>query len=867
VKLKQKLILLVVLLFANTIVVNAVEDIPREELVVKANKELLKNGKMDEEYFGKEYSLDDKHELSKNKYLVGMRNLIVYGKPHGDFKNDRYRELGFSMNNTEVSNYLYPNVPSSVPLYKKSWIKLPWEKVCVLKGVWGSKYVKNSTYDFNDDKDYNRSIKLGLREVYSEEDFPDTFLDREDLYKFVHVYQPPTSWSWGFGVMFHNNGKNYMTVPMSPDGLKGDISVEFEEPPSSVEEGDKVEVIARIKSTCKTDLIDENAPAFKWEITDATTNEPIPSVKYFGHIEKSIGNIEIPSNGETALLAEFNMPDKDVKIKFEINKDGTNPSEIVRHNNEAEIVITPALSINTSGDFNLDYNVLSKNVKLSLAEGKDIKARLSAPKGELYGDAWGELDIDNDTPKIFRWLEPDSIDVDEPAGTIIKHPIINTTLYRKDTTFDSKTRNYDNPIEGKWLDGPTSKSATGEISFEGTASANYKYKNTTINDAGIITTEKKTRTTHAAFNSGKDTRTISTKIYNGKPTISKKTFENKIDYNKANYLQKDLFWTSEQHMFDVVRWMCHENESGSLYGWTAVPGRYQRTFTQQNSGTIKWSFLSTMKNDYKRGREAARNMDYRRSEYDKAVFASDIKFKDVDYPIKSGYYFNPTGTYTFTVETVTYNTSKSETKDHKDLVDAVINSFRYESDLMYINNNKEPVTLQNEPIYKRGDKYVRSPAALTAKDPTGVEGVKMLYVEKSDYTKDEEEIKHSENSGEFTHDYLKEILEGYEESGTIESKNKYKYREYIKNGQNIFRITEKTTVTIRINPENKKVYTFINMPDGKYKIAAWIGDIKLSDMDNSYKNLDVLKGIYNFDIIEVDVNGTLYDDQDAIIGN
>jgi len=143
----------------------------------------------------------------------------------------------------------------------------------------------------------------------------------------------------------------------------------------------------------------------------------------------------------------------------------------------------------------------------------------------------------------------------------------------------------------------------------------------------------------------------------------------------------------------------------------------------------------------------------------------------------------------------------------------------------------------------------------------------MLYVEKSDYTKDEEEIEHSENSGEFTHDYLKEILEGYEESGTIESKNKYKYREYVKDNQNIFRITEKTTVTIRINPENKKVYTFINMPDGKYKIAAWIGDIKLSDMDNSYKNLDVLKGIYNFDIIEVDVNGTLYDDQNAIIGN
>jgi len=156
---------------------------------------------------------------------------------------------------------------------------------------------------------------------------------------------------------------------------------------------------------------------------------------------------------------------------------------------------------------------------------------------------------------------------------------------------------------------------------------------------------------------------------------------------------------------------------------------------------------------------------------------------------------------------------------------------------------------------------------LTAKDPTGVDGVKMLMVEKSGYTKDWEEIKHSEKSGEFTHEYLKEILEGYEESGTVGSKDKYKYREYIKDGQNLYKITEKTAVTIKINPDNTKVYTYINMPDGKYRIAAWIGDVKLSDTNNAYKSLGVIKGIYNFDVIEVEVNGTIYDDQNAVIGN
>lgn len=143
----------------------------------------------------------------------------------------------------------------------------------------------------------------------------------------------------------------------------------------------------------------------------------------------------------------------------------------------------------------------------------------------------------------------------------------------------------------------------------------------------------------------------------------------------------------------------------------------------------------------------------------------------------------------------------------------------------------------------------------------------MLEVKELDYTNDAEEIKHREKSGEYTHEFLKEILEGYQESGTFESSEKYKYRECIKEGQKIFRVTEKTTISIKINPDNRNVYTYINMPDGKYTVAAWIGDIPLSNSDNAYKSLGTLKGIYNFDKIEVTVNGTFYDDQNAIVGN
>ncbi|NLD51152.1 MAG: hypothetical protein GX660_28795 [Clostridiaceae bacterium] len=480
--------------------------------------------------------------------------------------------------------------------------------------------------------------------------------------------------------------------------MYNDISAQFEEPPSSVAEGDKVLVGVNIKSTYDTELT--NVP-FKWEITKKDGKRV--AVTFTGHANIGEGNIgKIPAKGEGILYASFNMPDSDVNIKFEINKDGTNPPETELENNVLESVITSAVLINTEGDFNLDYNVLSKKVRFPLADGKAITARLSAPKGSLSGDAWGGLNIYNESTDLFKGFEDKVLAVNESAGTITKYPVINTTINRKDATYDLSTKNYDNPIQSKWLDGPTLKTAIGKITFGGTAYAHYQYTVPKIKEDGTPYNETETKTTSADFNSGTDKSTITTKIYNGKLSIPAKTFKNKIDNNGGNYLQKNLFWTSEPYKFDVVRWMCHEDTDNSLYGWTTVPGRYQRTFTQQNSGTIKWAASSTMKKDYTRSREAARKMDYRKSEYDKAVFSSDIKLKNIDYPIKAGYYFNPTGTYTFTVETVTYKTTQTETKDHKDLVNAVTDSFCYESDLMYINSKKELVNIQNEPIYKSG---------------------------------------------------------------------------------------------------------------------------------------------------------------------
>lgn len=184
---------------------------------------------------------------------------------------------------------------------------------------------------------------------------------------------------------------------------------------------------------------------------------------------------------------------------------------------------------------------------------------------------------------------------------------------------------------------------------------------------------------------------------------------------------------------------------------------------------------------------------------------------------------------------------------------------------MYTNKNSKAVNLQNELLSKSGSSYARKSASLTAQDPTGVDGVTMLTVLDRDddawrYSKTVEELYHSQNESGNTNKSLKEILEGYVESGTPSSSGEYKYKEYIKDCQHIYKITEETTVTIRINQQNRKVYTHPHMPNGKYRVKAWIGDIDLSSMTGAYKRLGVLKGIESLDEIEVYVNGSIYGD-------
>jgi len=202
------LILLIIIgyiILSYSVVAAAEEDIPRPELVKIANEELKRKGLYRRDYFS-DIQNHAGEPLSTSPHLEGMRNLIVYGRPHGTFSQDRFRYLGYTRDNDPFTNFLFRNdATSSTPLIDRDWQKEP-------KGNPNTRdlpQIENSLGDFNDNPDFEESIREGLKLISRLDDngnifdFPEEELKKRQWNEYVHVYQPPTSVSWGSGIMFH----------------------------------------------------------------------------------------------------------------------------------------------------------------------------------------------------------------------------------------------------------------------------------------------------------------------------------------------------------------------------------------------------------------------------------------------------------------------------------------------------------------------------------------------------------------------------------------------------------------------------------------------------------------------------------------
>ena len=219
------LLICLVLCLALTVSVVAEEDIPRPELVKIANVEIIAAGLYDEDYFSS-VANDGGKSLSENIYLKNERNLIVYGNPEKlDSSTGYHRYLGYTMEDDIFTNYLFKNdATSSIPLWNRQWIENPLRNEFTAE----RDELGNSLGLFNNNPGYEKSIRLGLQYISRLDengniyDFPESGLDKRQWYKYVHIFQPPTSVSWGSGIMFHRDASGriwYLTVPLHPDGI------------------------------------------------------------------------------------------------------------------------------------------------------------------------------------------------------------------------------------------------------------------------------------------------------------------------------------------------------------------------------------------------------------------------------------------------------------------------------------------------------------------------------------------------------------------------------------------------------------------------------------------------------------------------
>lgn len=747
---------------------------------------------------------------------------------------------------------------------------------------------------------YNERLKT--KEIYDRDAKPNTgkWVD------YVHILQPPTEISWGYGRIFIEDDDNperitYMSIYIAPFQLiekQADLDVKFEILPDMKAAGQEVDVTVKVKSTFKKKIHSN----YYWEISDSA-GKPLSGLKFEGDAEAKLGVLTFsPDEKEKLLHTSFTMPDSDVRIKFSINEEGKEPVEEYLVNNTIQSQPNAIRLIEPPVPQRFPYHVLSMKKNFPLNNGNPIVAKLSLPdlsQAEWTGNATGAVTVKRNgvLDKNNKGVKSDLLqnfsvtghEVDESNEEITKYPIINTTIYRTDFGDDPVKKNWLLP----WSDYSKPKSLIAEMGYGGSVSRPYKFKYCDyrkVERDGKEVDECVERTGYgtatANFIPGTDQEQFDMYIYHGKQEIKKPNFENKIDHNYNTSKNIKLLWENEPYEYDVIRWMSHQNLDGKDERWEAVDGKYKRHFTQQASADIQWTLDSTMEQEYKKARDAARKGENIKASYDKAVFATDHELRRHAYPIKSGYYFNPAGRYTFTVETVTYKETQKDTQDHKDLVQALIDSFRYESDLMYITNDKNryAVNIKGEkldPDERNRGGFVKKTGTLTAINNKGVNGLELLTVLNRDeepkrFTKNVEKINHeqvdrikniadpknpnTETNG--THQYWKMTMEGYKQSGTEDSYNNYNYREFVK-GKEMYKITEKSEITFIINQNNLDVYTHANMPNGEYTIKVWMEDIDLGDKkQHAYSKIEkpLLKGIESLDQITVNVTGSMYDD-------
>lgn len=717
-----------------------------------------------------------------------------------------------------------------------------------------------------------------------------------NLADYAYVMQPSTADSWGLVIFFHNtspHGILYTTALIKPKSLVSDIKAKFLLISPFVPSGQPVDVKILVDSTFKVPVNTK----YIFKVTDSGGNV----------IKKTESNLNIAADDDYTYTNNFTMPSSNVTVYFEVNPEG-NPYEGNMDNNKISFVSSyAAVTTATGGDIVVDYNILQKYASFQFGEAKSVLSKPDEANWNTSGV--GSLWVRNDTTNIYRrhcknctcetldaegivatkctcnhptasncteqiFATPSFVENPKPGAkyeetlnitsgasdvTISRNPEIHVLLRREDFG--------DNPLAGVW---GSTNTKEGKASLWGDLERGWIYW--CQHEEGGHYVDGSSKSYFAGVTANK--KNVTVKVYNGMTNVPEPTVRSEIENNNTSSKTKKLWWKSTPLPINVVRLMYTEKKDGSLTSRNAVNGKNQRSFVEQNKADLNWSISGghTIANDLKDDRERAKANNYKVDAAKKAVFASDVSYKNMLHPIRSGYFFNPTGTYTFTIKTEMYKNTAVQTQEHKDLVDAVIGSFRYASDMTYINAaTKKAVGIDNVLVNKTGATYAPRKSFITAvgNELVGVNVDRNYSLDLKEelghkYATLAEDTAYASAIGNTVTDKrFKSVLEGYSESGTASSRSNYRYTEYVKKDVHIYKITETTTVTITVNPNNERLYTHAQMKDGNYSVYAYIDNINLNALSSEQlRNLNgTLNGIEVLDKIDINVVGSIYEDQ------
>ena len=631
---------------------------------------------------------------------------------------------------------------------------------------------------------------------------------------------------------------------------------------SSARPGDEINLEFNVRSTFLKDV----RPAYTIKVNGAIADR---------------GQLLIPGECDEYVSFSFTMPDNDAAVEFTVNPDGADPAETDLTDNAIVINIESAGLLEVTGDVVLEYNVLEQTESFTLGR---MTATLALPRysnARWTGPADGWITVSNETPHLYHdfrvngiYDDKVTIDISSNAATIAEDIRIRATIIRDHGNFR------DDPLAGRYganfLHSTLSPARTGVVTAEGLVSrpfsytVRYSYREYSEALGTYITiweTETVDGVVTARFNSISNRKTIVVEVYNGKASLNPSQAPvNQIDGNTSSNMTKQLWWESEKIPLDVLRPMGDRAPNFAQRNPPPVNGQFGRFFTNQNEAGIKFAIAAgtggknfSMAGEYRADRDNSRARNYDSGGAKKAVFASDTSYSSIPYPIRSGYFFNPAGTYEFTVNTQIYSDTPYETGEHEQLVDAMIASFRYESNMVYVNASGQAVTIGGALVSKSGTAY----AAAQGNAKVGGSPLFDIDVEREHSLDSVEELQHDYTEAGADARYRR-VLEGYTESGTRSSMTNYKYIEFVDEDAMVYLITETTTVRITVNPDNQRVYTHPQMRNGDYSVRASFANTNLNTLSSLHYNSTIramtLTGAGNLDSIGIRVVGSMYDD-------